>query len=98
MLRTVNNAVLIDLGSPRFQFDSKENSFEFAVIVVDVLIVQCNQSLTTVNLDSKIKLPAKIRQRQIIVHDANRIHHFHPNGEEPNQVIWECLVMLMRFL
>ncbi|CAF1382979.1 unnamed protein product [Rotaria sp. Silwood1] len=29
---------------------------------------------------SATKLIAKIRQCQIIIHDANRIHHFHTNG------------------
>ncbi len=32
-------------------------------------------------LDNAIKLIAKIRQCQIIVRDANRVHHFHPTGK-----------------
>jgi hypothetical protein len=32
-------------------------------------------------LDRATKLIAKIRQCTIIVRDANRIHHFYPNGQ-----------------
>lgn len=32
-------------------------------------------------LDQSTKLIARIRQCSIIVRDANRIHHFYPNGE-----------------
>ena len=32
-------------------------------------------------LDAAIKLIAQIRQCFIIIHDANRIHHFDPTGK-----------------
>jgi hypothetical protein len=32
-------------------------------------------------LDTAIKLIAQIRQCVIIIHDANRIHHFDPTGK-----------------
>ena len=45
-------------------------------IVVSLGIFECGEYLTIVNVDAAIKLIARIRQRQIIVRDANRIHHF----------------------
>jgi hypothetical protein len=33
------------------------------------------------SLDQFMKRVAKLRQREIIIRDANRIHHFKTNGE-----------------
>ncbi len=54
----------------------------FVVIVVSsfpfVFLISNNMFFF---LDQATKLIAKIRQCEIIVRDANRIHHFYPNGQ-----------------
>ena len=45
-----------------------------SVSIFDVII-------NFVSIDRATKLIAKIRQCEIIVRDANRIHHFYPNGQ-----------------
>ena len=44
-------------------------------------IFQLKNDVIIVNVDAAIKLIAQIRQHEIIARDANRIHHFHRNGQ-----------------
>ena len=44
-------------------------------------IFQLKNDVIIVNVDAAIKLIARIRQHEIIVRDANRMHHFYRNGQ-----------------
>ena len=58
--------------------------YEFVVIVISFIVHSVLTRFNNLNNisfeDRATKLIAKIRQRVIIVRDANRIHHFLPNG------------------
>ena len=50
-------------------------------IVVSYFLLAVNHSIVAfVVIDQTMKLIAKIRQCDIKIRDANRIHHFTPNG------------------
>jgi hypothetical protein len=51
------------------------------MIVVSCFLFDNTLIFVFVFLDTAIKLIAQIRQCVIIIHDANRIHHFDPTGK-----------------